>query len=90
MTSTGTMDEWLEEVARGQALAEAQLLDLAERADILELGMLADAVRRHRHGARTTYVRVADVALDHGDIALPPATGEVALTGAPAGLDTAL
>ena len=42
------------------------LSTLAASHDIINLGMLADAVRRERHGDRTTFVRVADVASEVG------------------------
>jgi aminodeoxyfutalosine synthase len=53
--------------------------------DILNLGMLADAVRRERHGVRTTFVRVADVASDvDAPLSWPNAAGEVRIVGMPA------
>lgn len=88
--ATDTVDEWLEQVAGGLALSEAQLLDLAGRAEVLQIGMLADAARRQRHGTRTTYVRVAEVAFDGREWSVPPAAGAVELTGTPANLDSAV
>ena len=47
--------------------------------------MQADAVRRERHGNRTTFVRVADVASDAGaPLSWPDAAGEVRIVGNPA------
>jgi len=66
-------------------IADQELTSLAASHDIISIGMIADEVRRGRHGARTTFVRVADVASDLGaPIAAPPAAGEVRIVGAPA------
>jgi aminodeoxyfutalosine synthase len=66
-------------------ISEQELINLAGSYDIIGLGMMADDVRRRRHGAQTTFVRVADVAADPGAIvAIPPAAGEVRIMGAPA------
>ena len=42
-------------------VTDTDLTALAASHDIINLGMLADAVRRERHGVRTTFLRVADV-----------------------------
>jgi aminodeoxyfutalosine synthase len=61
------------------------LAALAASHDILAIGMAADEVRRRLHGARTTFVRVAEVADAPGaSIVVPPAAGEVRIVGAPA------
>ena len=61
------------------------LSSLAASHDILTIGMLADEVRRKRHGSHTTFVRVADVAAEPGsDFAVPMAAGEVRIVGVPA------
>jgi len=53
--------------------------------DILQLGAAADDVRRAQHGARTTFVRVADVAADVGAaLDWPPAASEIRIVGVPA------
>jgi aminodeoxyfutalosine synthase len=63
----------------------AELESLAASHDIITLGMLADEARRARHGTQTTFVRVADVTADpDAPIVIPPAAGEVRITGAPA------
>ena len=55
--------------------------------DPVALGMLADEVRRRRHGDRVTYVRVAAVDLAQAvPAALPETAGEVVVTGRPASL----
>ena len=47
-------------------VSDTDLSTLAASHDIITLGMQADAVRRERHGVRTTFVRVADVASEPG------------------------
>jgi aminodeoxyfutalosine synthase len=66
-------------------LADQQLTSLAASHDIISIGILADEARRARHGARTTYVRVADVPADpETPIAMSASAGELRITGAPA------
>ena len=66
-------------------VSDPELAGLADTHDIISLGMLADEVRRRRHGTKTTFVRVADVAVDSSvPIAIPPAAGEVRIVGTPA------
>jgi len=66
-------------------VTDSELTSLAATHDIISLGMLADDVRRRRHGVRTTFVRVADVPLaaDGAPIASPSA-GEIRIVGTPA------
>jgi aminodeoxyfutalosine synthase len=66
-------------------VTEAELVGLAASHDIITIGALADELRRQRHGTRTTFVRVADVAVDGAaPLAVPPAAGEVRIVGTPA------
>lgn len=59
-------------------------MNIAVTDDIISLGMRADEARRQRHGLRTTFVRVADVAVDPGAaLAWPLAAGEIRIVGAP-------
>ncbi len=90
------MKERLEKVvgliSTGQPLADADVAALAETNDILTLGMLGDESRRGRHGADTTFVRVADVQVpltDGARIKIPAAAREVRI-GGPAGAFDAL
>ena len=65
-------------------VTEAELASLAASHDIISLGMLADEARRARHGARTTFVRVADVSSQPGaPSASPPGAGEIRIVGSP-------
>ncbi len=67
------------------AVSEQELTSLAATHDIISLGMLADDIRRQRHGTTTTFVRVADVSADlTAPIEIVPAAGEVRITGVPA------
>lgn len=82
------MKEQLEKAAAcisaGQPLADADVAALAETNDILTLGMLGDEARRSRHGADTTFVRVADVRVPLADdavIDIPAAAAEVRIAG---------
>jgi aminodeoxyfutalosine synthase len=66
-------------------VSDAELTSLAASHDIINIGMLAEDVRRRRHGLRTTFVRVADVSADPGAPAVaPPAAGEIRIVGVPA------
>lgn len=66
-------------------VTEAELSALLASHDLISLGVAADDVRRQRHGANTTYVRVADVDATPGaPIEVPPAAGEVRIVGTPA------
>lgn len=76
--------------AGGRLPAEA-IAGLASVTDILALGALADDVRRRRHGAGTTFVRVQtlDVKAVERWGALESAAQEVRLDGCPDTLDAA-
>jgi aminodeoxyfutalosine synthase len=66
-------------------VTEAELSTLAGTHDIISLGVVADDLRRQRHGTRTTFVRVADLPADAGaPVVRPAAAGELRIAGAPA------
>jgi len=66
-------------------VTDAQLTSLAASHDIISIGMLADDVRRERHGTKTTFLRVADVPAESGvPHAWPAAAGELRIVGVPA------
>ena len=72
-------------------VSDQDLTTLASTHDIISLGMLADEVRRRRHGTTTTFLRVADVSAGVDDpIHVPAAAGEVRIVGAPASRAAAL
>jgi aminodeoxyfutalosine synthase len=65
---------------------DADLATLAATHDIISLGMRADETRRKRHGTRTTFVRVANVAADSAaTLEWPAAAGEIRIVGTPTG-----
>lgn len=70
-------------VREGRRLTDAEALTLAASHDLLALGALADDVRRARHGAATTYVRVHALPLEQESAwtAPPAAATEVRLVG---------
>jgi aminodeoxyfutalosine synthase len=78
-------------VARGGPLSPSQVRDLARSTNLVRLGMLADQVRRRRHGTATTFVRVCDVTPDvAGTRDLPAGARELRLSGLPASADAAV
>jgi aminodeoxyfutalosine synthase len=65
-------------------VSDQELSTLAGTHDIISLGMVADEVRRRRHGARTTFVRVAVVEASPGSaMAWPAGAGEIRVVGTP-------
>lgn len=70
----------------GRRLDAGDVRALAALADIISVGALADDVRRARHGAATTFVRVhvLDLAATAAWTAPPPGAREVRLAGHPA------
>lgn len=87
---TTLFDTHIDRITAGERLTADEIRELARTADILPLGMLADALRRRLHGARATFVRVAACAFDQSIAdAVPPAARELRLTGSPETLDAA-
>jgi aminodeoxyfutalosine synthase len=86
------LDGILGRLADGAPLGEDEAGALASTTDILTLGMLADEARRKRHGAATTFVRVADVDLPASGsaVVIPPAAREVRVRAAAADLASRL
>lgn len=65
-------------------VTDAELSTLASSHDIISIGAAADEARRARHGARTTYVRVADVDVAPGaPVDVPATAGELRIVGVP-------
>src|SRR5947208_11077399 len=64
---------------------------LAASPDIINLGVVADDVRRQRHGLKTTFVRVATVGAEPGaPVGCPASAGEIRIAGAPGSLSAAI
>ena len=91
MTTSSMFDLLMERVTAGDRLGVDDLAQLAATPDILQLGMLADAVRRRIHGAQVTYVRVALCPFDKRltDV-VPLQAREVRLQGSPQTLEIAV
>lgn len=84
MPTATIFDRYHERVSGGESLSPDEVRDLAATPDILSIGMLADVLRRLRHGARTTFLRVAEGPFDGGPFdGSQPAAREVRLTGSP-------
>ena len=65
-------------------VSDAELSTLASSHDIIAIGMQADAIRRDKHGNRTTFVRVAVVdAAPGAPLTWPAAAGEIRIAGVP-------
>jgi len=90
--NTSTMfDTYMERIEAGEPLSAEQIQEWAAAPDILPLGMLADTARRRRHGARTTFLRVAVYPLDATIAnAVPPPAKEIRITGSPKDVSHAL
>jgi aminodeoxyfutalosine synthase len=89
--ASSTFDELMNQVKAGERLTTETLVGLAHSPDILELGMLADALKRQLHGAHVTFLRVAICAFDQSFAdAVPPTAREVRISGAPSTLDVAI
>lgn len=89
--TTSTFDNFLERLSAGEPLPPDAIRELAAIPNILQLGMLADVVRRRLHGQTTTFLRVATCRFDQSFTdAVPPAAREVRITGSPETVDIAV
>jgi len=91
MSISISRDALLERVSAGERLSADDIHDLAATPDILLIGMLADVLRRRLHDTRTTFLRVAECALEAPS--LEPAqvkAQEIRITGSPAQLADAM
>jgi aminodeoxyfutalosine synthase len=86
--NTVVLDDIASKLVEGGPLTDADAEALASTYDIVSLGMLADDVRRAKHGVRTTFLRVAHAA-DAPHTAWPPSAREVRLRARFAGIDGA-
>ena len=69
-----------------------EVRELLSDGNLIQTGVRADEVRRARHGARTTFVRVLEVHVDAMPAAWPPGAnvGELRLIGAPSSTEAAV
>ena len=89
---TLTIDQLGDKVVAGQPLTDDEARQLAGTHDIIALGVLADRVRRRKHGAIVTFVRVVEIPLAdamNGTVTWPAAAREIRITGEPASLEEA-
>jgi hypothetical protein len=83
-------DEWMDRIAAGGLLTDAELGEVAISPDLLTVGMLADAARRAQRGRGVTFVRVATVdPSDVVDSQMFHEAGEIRISGAYPGLEPA-
>ena len=86
MTGSASIEPLLERLLAGEPLTAPELAALFDSRELLSLGMAADEIRRRRHGAQVTFVRVADVALEDalaGRAGWEGSPGEIRITGRP-------
>jgi aminodeoxyfutalosine synthase len=91
MSTSISRDALMERVSAGERLSADDIRDLATTPDIVAIGMLADVLRRRLHSTRTTFLRVAECALDAP--ALDPSlvkAQELRISGSPAQLADAV
>ncbi|HEX2310162.1 MAG TPA: hypothetical protein VHH91_05540, partial [Vicinamibacterales bacterium] len=82
--STVELDDIAARLADGHVPTDADAEVLASTYDIVSLGIVADDLRRARHGTLTTFLRVATLstaAVREGAVAWPPSAREVRLEG---------
>ena len=81
-----------ERLAQGDELQPADVSTVLGSHDLVAVGMIADEIRRQRHGRATTFVRVFEAHLDAVPATLPVnvSAGEFRLTGRPTSLAAAL
>jgi len=91
MSISISRDALLERVSAGERLSADDIHDLAATPDILSIGMLADALRRRLHDTRTTFLRVAECALEAPSLESAQVKAqEIRITGSPAQLADAI
>jgi aminodeoxyfutalosine synthase len=85
MEAVNALDAVAERVRRGDALSETDARAILGTHDIIEVGALADGVRRQRHGKRTTFVRVLEIHVEAPPASLPSrlSAGELRIVGTP-------
>jgi aminodeoxyfutalosine synthase len=93
MTSGGgAIDALAGRVAAGGALSDDDAQLVLDTKDLIGVGVLADDLRRHLHGARTTFGRVFEVHVDAVPGALPAgiSAGEIRIVGTPLSVEAAV
>ena len=85
------LDTLSAKIGARERLTEAETTELSSMTDIIGLGMLAEGVRRHWHGDRVTFLRVAHVTLAQAadPQPIPGSAGEVQLRGSLSSIEAA-
>jgi hypothetical protein len=86
MASVTTLTAVAERLAQGQTLQPGEAEVVLGSHDLVAVGVMADEIRRRRHGRDTTFVRVFEAHVDAVPASLPAnvSAGEFRLTGRPA------
>jgi aminodeoxyfutalosine synthase len=86
MASVSTLAAVAERLAQGERLQPADAEIVLGSHDLVTIGVMADEIRRQRHGRDTTFVRVFEAHVDAVPATLPGkvTVGEFRLTGRPA------
>jgi aminodeoxyfutalosine synthase len=92
MASVSTLAAVSERLAQGEKLQPADAEIVLGSHDLVAIGMMADEIRRQRHGLETTFVRVFEAHVDAVPATLPAnvSAGEFRLTGRPASVAAAV
>jgi hypothetical protein len=92
MAFVTTLAAVAERLAQGQKLQPADAEIVLESHDLVTIGVMADEIRRQRHGKDTTFVRVFEAHVDAVPAMLPAhvTAGEFRLSGRPAALAAAV
>ena len=87
-----TLQTLADRVSQGELLNDADAPLILQSHDLIAIGMMADDVRRQRHGVETTFLRVFEMHVDAIPPALPPdiSAGELRLIGVPLSGDAAV
>jgi aminodeoxyfutalosine synthase len=87
-----TLQTLADRVSQGELLNDRDVPVLLESHDLIAIGMMADDVRRQRHGVETTFVRVFEMHVDAVPPVLPPdiSAGELRLIGVPSSAEAAV
>jgi aminodeoxyfutalosine synthase len=92
MASVTTLAAVAERLAQGEKLRPADAEIVLGSHDLVAVGVMADEIRRQRHGRDTTFVRVFEAHVDAVPATLPAnvTAGEFRLSGRPATLAAAV
>lgn len=92
MEAVNALEAVADRIGRGDVLSEVDARAVLATNDIIEVAVLADAVRRQRRGKTTTFVRVFETHVEVPATSLPAnlSAGEIRIVGAPRDEEAAL